>query len=240
MRRPADLQRVKQGAGAALACTLQHCHWALCSRCSTATVQLCLPRVHIRHTREWRQPWLRAKESLGFLCSILAMSSLAGYIDRRTLIGCSRSLRVLSHKTSRGALRRGGLLLSAGSVRHFPIPGVLTLQGGAREAVIMHVYLRSQPRGDVVVFRGFMFAESVERDWYSLLDGYVCQPDVSQDAWPGIVLRCGCVRAVSASCGPLPAWSQRPCCSPVRAARGEQSGCRGCARGRVQVEQRAV
>ena len=37
----------------------------------------------------------------------------------------------------------------------------------------MHVYLRSQPRGDVVVFRGFMFAESVERDWYSLLVSFI-------------------------------------------------------------------
>ena len=53
----------------------------------------------------------------------------------------------------------------------------------------MHVYICSQPRGDAVVVRGFMFAESMERDWYSLLDGYVCQPDVPQDAWPGITLR---------------------------------------------------
>lgn len=53
----------------------------------------------------------------------------------------------------------------------------------------MHVYMRSQQRGSAVVFRGFMFAESVERDWYSLMDGYVCQPDVPQDAWPGITLR---------------------------------------------------
>lgn len=79
--------------------------------------------------------------------------------------------------------------LCAGNARHYPIPGVLTLRGGAREAVIMHIYLRSQQRGSVVVFRGFMFAESVERDWYSLFDGYVCQPDVPQEAWPGITLR---------------------------------------------------
>ena len=83
--------------------------------------------------------------------------------------GISRSLGGLVAKPLERSLRCGGLPRSAGSVRHFPIPGVLTLQGGAREAVIMHVYLRSQRRGDAVVFRGFMFAESVERDWYSLL-----------------------------------------------------------------------
>ena len=49
--------------------------------------------------------------------------------------------------------------------------------------------MRSQQRGDAVVFRGFMFAESMQRDWYSLYDGYVCQPDVAQEAWAGIMLR---------------------------------------------------
>ncbi|KAK9822188.1 hypothetical protein WJX81_008625 [Elliptochloris bilobata] len=90
-----------------------------------------------------------------------------------------------------GAHRRHAELqrVRQGNVRHYPIPGVLTLRGGEREAVVMHVYIRSQARGDAVVFRGFMFAESMERDWYSLLDGYVCQPDVPQDAWPGITLR---------------------------------------------------
>ena len=53
----------------------------------------------------------------------------------------------------------------------------------------MHVYIRSRRQGKSVEFRGFMFAESVEREWYSWLDGYVCQPDVPQDAWPGIALR---------------------------------------------------
>ena len=57
----------------------------------------------------------------------------------------------------------------------------------------MHVYIRSKQEGDMVIFRGFMFAESLERDWYSLLDGYVCQPDVDKADWPGIALRCGIV-----------------------------------------------
>ena len=53
----------------------------------------------------------------------------------------------------------------------------------------MHVYIRSQQRGSTVAVRGFMFAESAERQWYSYDDGYVCQPDVAQEAWPGITLR---------------------------------------------------
>ncbi len=79
--------------------------------------------------------------------------------------------------------------MHAGSVRHYAIPGVLTIRGGAREAVVMHVYIRSQQQGEAVEFRGFMFAEIVEREWYSWLDGYVCQPDVPRDAWPGITLK---------------------------------------------------
>ena len=41
--------------------------------------------------------------------------------------------------------------------------------------------------------------------WVNLQDGYVCQPDVAQDAWPGVVLRC--VRAVSVAWGFLAALS---------------------------------
>lgn len=76
-------------------------------------------------------------------------------------------------------------------MRYYPFPGVLTRRDGEREAVVMHVYIKSQLQGDAMLFRGLMFAESAERDWYSLLDGYVCQPDVPQEAWPGISLRCG-------------------------------------------------
>lgn len=53
----------------------------------------------------------------------------------------------------------------------------------------MHVYIRSLPRGSMMAVRGFMFAESVERQWYSYDDGYVCQPDVAQEQFPGISLR---------------------------------------------------
>ena len=88
------------------------------------------------------------------------------------------------------------LLCHAGNVRHYPISGVITIRGGEKEAVLMHVYIRSQQRGDSVVFRGFMFAESVERDWYSLLDGYVCQPDVPKELWPGITLRYNSARSL--------------------------------------------
>ena len=55
----------------------------------------------------------------------------------------------------------------------------------------MHIYMRTRQVEDTALLRGFMFAESREREWYSLLDGYVCQPDVPREAWPGITLRCG-------------------------------------------------
>jgi hypothetical protein len=74
-------------------------------------------------------------------------------------------------------------------VRYYSLPGVLTRRGGAPEDVVMHVYLKSQPRGGVMVLRGFMFAESAEHDWHSLVDGSVCEPDVAPEAWPGITLR---------------------------------------------------
>jgi len=74
-------------------------------------------------------------------------------------------------------------------VQHYPVPGLVPTRGGGQEAVVMHVYIRSQQAGETVLLRGFMFADSLERDWYSLLDGYVCQPDVPREAWPGVRLR---------------------------------------------------
>jgi len=84
-------------------------------------------------------------------------------------------------------------------VRYYSLPGELTRRGGAPEDVVMHVYLKCQPRGGVMVFRGFMFAESAEHDWYSLVRGSVCQPDVAPGAWPGITLRCARPSALCAS-----------------------------------------
>lgn len=53
----------------------------------------------------------------------------------------------------------------------------------------MHVYIKSAFRSGKVLLRGFMFAESTERNWYSLLDGYVCQPDVAPESWPRLLVR---------------------------------------------------
>ena len=39
---------------------------------------------------------------------------------------------------------------------------------------------------------GFMFAESVERLWYSLGETYICQPYFERPAYPGISLRYAC------------------------------------------------
>ncbi len=98
---------------------------------------------------------------------------------------------------SSGAAWRSAVLVSrvavcasaSGTVQHYPVPGLVPMRGGGEEAVVMHVYIRTQQAGETVLLRGFMFADSLERDWYSLLDGYVCQPDVPREAWPGVRLR---------------------------------------------------
>ena len=77
----------------------------------------------------------------------------------------------------------------AGSLWHYPIAGTLTLRDGSREAVVLHIHVRRQQRGNATVFRGLMFAVSSDRSWFSLDDGYVCQPDIPKETWPGIVLR---------------------------------------------------
>ena len=79
--------------------------------------------------------------------------------------------------------------MHAGSARRYAIPGLITVRGGKQEAVVMHVYIRSQWKGGAVEVRGFMFAESMKRGWYTWLDNYVCQANVPQGKWPGITLR---------------------------------------------------
>ena len=85
---------------------------------------------------------------------------------------------------------------AAGNVRHIPFSGKVHVQNGLQEAVTMHVYIKSVISGGRASFRGFMFAESVERDWFSYLDGYVCQPDVAHADWPGIFVRCASPQAM--------------------------------------------
>lgn len=53
----------------------------------------------------------------------------------------------------------------------------------------MHVYIKSAWKRGKVALRGFMFAESAEREWFSYLGGYMCQPDVAQESWPGLFVR---------------------------------------------------
>ena len=101
---------------------------------------------------------------------------------------------------------------AAGNVRHFPFSGKVQVQNGSQEAVTMHVYIKSVVAGGRASFRGFMFAESVERDWFSYLDGYVCQPDVAHADWPGIFVRCptprvGCLTLYLQQLGPQTLWA---------------------------------
>ena len=56
-------------------------------------------------------------------------------------------------------------LFVAGSVRYFPFPGLVQVQNGSKEAIVMHVYVKRAFRRGKVLLREFMFAESTERDW---------------------------------------------------------------------------
>lgn len=75
-------------------------------------------------------------------------------------------------------------------MKHFAFAGLVAVQNDSDEAVTMHVYIKSLVEEGKVVFRGVMFAESSERDWWSYLDGYMCQPDVARENWPGLFVRC--------------------------------------------------
>ncbi|KAK9833478.1 hypothetical protein WJX81_008427 [Elliptochloris bilobata] len=93
-----------------------------------------------------------------------------------------------SRRSGDSGSRRPGEGGKRGIVRHFQLPGKFP-SGTGVEHVIMHVYIKALQTSEGVTFRGFMFAESVERQWYSLEDTYMCQPFFERASYPGIQLR---------------------------------------------------
>jgi hypothetical protein len=83
-------------------------------------------------------------------------------------------------------------------VYQYEIPGVIELENGAREAVVIHLYLKGLQTGDTVTFRGSMFAESAEWEWYNWGGTGLCQPQITANWWPRVYFRCAAAPAPSA------------------------------------------
>lgn len=77
-------------------------------------------------------------------------------------------------------------------VHQYEIPGVIELESGAREAVVIHLYLKGLQKGDTVTYRGSMFAESAEWEWYNWGGTGLCQPQITANWWPRVFFRCAC------------------------------------------------
>ena len=75
-------------------------------------------------------------------------------------------------------------------VYQYEIPGVIELENGAREAVVIHLYLKGLQTGNVVTYRGSMFAESAEWEWYNWGGTGLCQPQITANWWPRVFFRC--------------------------------------------------
>ena len=75
-------------------------------------------------------------------------------------------------------------------VYQYEIPGVIELENGAREAVVIHLYLKGLQSGDTVTYRGSMFAESAEWEWYNWGGTGLCQPQITANWWPRVFFRC--------------------------------------------------
>ena len=75
-------------------------------------------------------------------------------------------------------------------VYQYEIPGVIELENGAREAVVIHLYLKGLQNGDTVTYRGSMFAESAEWEWYNWGGTGLCQPQITANWWPRVFFRC--------------------------------------------------
>jgi len=93
-------------------------------------------------------------------------------------------------------------------VHQFVFPGVITLADGQFEAVLLYLYVKGLREGGSTTFRGFLFAQSVERAWYNWGETGLCQPYVAKAWLPRIYLRCA--PRAAAGCGARAGAPARP------------------------------
>ena len=97
-----------------------------------------------------------------------------------------------TNKTLRRGFPRNPYILRASAlgVQDFHIPGVIDLSYKGREAVVLHVYLKSLATAQTVRWRGFVFAESIEREYYNYGQTELSQPPLMRDWKLHMYLRC--------------------------------------------------
>jgi hypothetical protein len=69
--------------------------------------------------------------------------------------------------------------------------GVVDAGDGRREPAIMYLYLKAMRHTEATTFRGFLFLESADHEWYNWGGTGLCMPQVAIDWLPRVFFRCG-------------------------------------------------
>lgn len=67
--------------------------------------------------------------------------------------------------------------------------GVLDAGEGKEEPAVLYMYLKAMKHADVTTFRGFMFLESADHEWYNWGGTGLCMPQVAIDWLPRVFMR---------------------------------------------------
>ena len=69
------------------------------------------------------------------------------------------------------------------------LAGVLRLEDGREEPAVLYLYLKGMKHADVTTFRGFMFLESADREWYNWGGTGLCMPQIAWEWLPRVFFR---------------------------------------------------
>ncbi len=67
---------------------------------------------------------------------------------------------------------------------------------GKREPALLYLYLKGMRNADSTTFRGFMFLESADHEWYNWGGTGLCMPQVAMEWLPRIFFRSVCASAI--------------------------------------------
>lgn len=67
--------------------------------------------------------------------------------------------------------------------------GVIDVGDREREPAMLNLYLKGMRHAEHTVFRGFLFLESAEHDWYNWGGTGLCMPQVALEWLPRVFLR---------------------------------------------------
>lgn len=69
------------------------------------------------------------------------------------------------------------------------LSGVLDMGEGKREPAMLYLFLKAMRHAEATTYRGFMFLESANHEWYNWGGTGLCMPQIAIDWLPRVIFR---------------------------------------------------